>query len=169
MTLEANIKRLFWRFQNGKFTPNEQDIKSLTEIVEWINREKQQTLKHNVLFAKLYIKQFLEDYKTFNDFKFAQYALHSYLDKPITSIYEMFADSLNEIELINFCKEKGIDLDTHPLLKDLNEKERERIILEQLSDDFLNYLDGKWSYDKIEKSLNNQITEAINRYKNVAL
>ena len=163
------MQRLFWRFQNGNFTPNENDIKALTEVAEWINREKQETLKHNVLFAKVYIKQFLQEYKVFGDFKFAQYALHSYLEQPITNIYEEFCDSINELDLIEFCTENDIDLETHPVLKDSNQKEREAKIIKELQPMFLKYLNGKWSYDQVEKALNNQITEAINKFKNVKL
>jgi len=165
-TLEANIKRLFWRLGNGKFEPNDKDVKALTEVVEWINREKEKELKQNTLFAKLYVKCFFEEIERYKDPQFAQYVLHSFLDKPIELIYLEFQNDLNNLEFLMFCDKMGIEMGKHPLQTPEEQKEAEMEIIKNNESEYLKFSVGKWSEDKIFKALNNQVTEAINKFKN---
>ena len=165
-TLEANINRLFWRMGNGKFEPNDKDVKALTEVTEWINRQKEQEIKTNQLFAKLYVKAFFEDIEKYGDAKFAQYSLHSHLRKPLETIFKEFETNLNDYEFKMFCDKMGIELGQHPALEPEEKKEKEMEIVKANEADFLKLVNGKWDSDKITKALNNQITEAINNFKN---
>jgi hypothetical protein len=165
-TLEANIKRLFWRMGNGKFEPNDKDVKALTEVTEWINRQKEEELKRNTIFAKLYVKAFFEEIQKYKDPQFAQYALHSHLQKPLETIYLEFENNLNSFEFELFCEKMGIKMGEHPLQTPEEQKEFEMEIIKSNESEYLKLVQGKWTTDKIFKALNNQITETINKFKN---
>jgi hypothetical protein len=158
MTLEKNVNRMFWRLSSGKFTPNDTDVKAFKEIVEWINREKSQTLHKQQLFAKLYVDRFLSDVLRFEDFEFAQYSTNSVLNKPLNMLFEEFQERINLMELIKYCNQKDISLDI------TDEVQIEKISNEE---DFLKMTKGRWTFEQVEKSLSNQITESINKYKNL--
>jgi len=50
-----NIQRLSWRLSSKKpFTPNQEDINALNEVIKWINREKEDRMHQNQHFGKIY-------------------------------------------------------------------------------------------------------------------
>jgi glutamyl/glutaminyl-tRNA synthetase len=165
-TLEANIKRLFWRIGNGKFEPNDKDVKALTEVVEWINRQKVQEINQHHLFAKLYVKAFFEEIEKYKDPQFAQYTLHSHLQKPIETIYLEFENNLNSFEFELFCEKMGIKMGEHPMQTPEEQREFEMEIIKSNESEYLKLVTGKWTTEKIFKALNNQISETINKFKN---
>lgn len=166
MTLEKNIERMFWRLSNGAFTPNQNDVKAMTEIVEWINRQKQQSIHEQYLFAKLYCHVFIQEIEYYKDTKYAQRKIHEYLKMPIISHYELFLEKLNFYETMKFSRQIGL-CEKHPLLKTEAEEENDRKILKQYEAEYIKHVKGLWTYQQVEKGLNNQITEAINHYKNL--
>jgi hypothetical protein len=166
MTIEKNVERMFWRLSNGNFTPNQNDLKAMTEIVEWINREKEKTVKDNYMFAKLYCNQFIQEIEFYKDIDFAQRSLHELLQKPIIEHYDKFHERLNFVELMKYSKSIGLS-DKHPAFLTEDERENDKRILKEHEAKYIQYSKGIWEYDKVQKSLNNQLTEAINRYKNL--
>lgn len=166
MTLEKNVERMFWRLSNGSFKPNQNDLKAMTEITEWINREKEDTLKQNLLFAKLYTVVFIQEIEYMQDIHFAQRKVHDVLNKPIETHYREFYEKLNSVELSKFSKKIGLN-QKHPALMTEEETQLDQEIIKLNSEEFKKYCLGLWAYEKVQTSLNNQITEAINYYKNL--
>jgi hypothetical protein len=166
MTLEKNIERMFWRLSNGAFTPNQNDVKAMTEIVEWINRQKQQSIHEQYLFAKLYCHVFIQEIEYYKDTKYAQRKIHEYLKMPIINHYEVFLEKLNFYETMKFSRHIGL-CDKHPLLKTETEEQNDKDLLKQHEAEYIKHVKGIWTYEQVEKGLNNQITEAINHYKNL--
>lgn len=165
-TLEDNIQRMFWRLANGKFEPNQKDVTAMKQIVEWINREKEYSVKHNQLLAKVYTRLFWIELNHHKDIELAQLSLCWFLESSLDSIYEEFTDNLNDLEFQLFCKEIGLDLESHPLLDSKEKKERELQIIIENEKRYLELVGGRWSVEKVTKSLNNQISNAINLFKN---
>jgi hypothetical protein len=166
MTLEKNVERMFWRLQNGSFNPNQNDFKAMTEIVEWINRQKQQSIHEQYLFAKLYCHVFIQEIEYYKDTKFAQRKIHEYLKLPIANHYEIFHKALNDYEMNRFSRKIGLT-EKHPAFRTDAEEQKDNELLKQNQADFTKYFKGIWEYEQVEKGLNNQITEAINHYKNL--
>ena len=54
--VDKAIQRIAWRFSQEKsFKPNANDVDSLNCLIDWINRQRNETIKSNQLFGKLYI------------------------------------------------------------------------------------------------------------------
>lgn len=166
MTLEKNVERMFWRLKNGKFTPNENDVKAMVEIVEWINRQKEASINEHQLFAKLYCHVFLQEIEFYKDIPTAQRSTHEILMKSLTEHYHAFHKGLNDFELLRFQKSLGVS-DKHPVFRSEQENESDKAILSKNQDAYLKHVQGLWDYSKVETALNNQITEALNKYRNL--
>jgi hypothetical protein len=166
MNIEKAMQRIIWRLSNGTYTPNQNDVEAVTFLAEWINREKEKTIKENYIFAKLYVNQFIQEIEFYRDIKFAQRNLNEMLQKPIISFYENFHDRLNFLELMKYSKKIGLN-EKHPAFLNIEEIDADRQILKENEKTYIEYANGIWNYQTVEKSLNNQITEAINRYKNL--
>lgn len=160
LTIEKAMNRLFWRFGNGQFKPNQADLDSLTFMAEWINREKKRELEENTIFGKIYTYCFMREIEVTKDLKHSQQTLNELLKIPLELQYETFRRNLNHIECNKFRKHIG--------LSDFMEnREREQKIIEENKQDVEKYFKGIWSFEQVKQALNNQITEAINRYKNL--
>jgi len=159
-TIEKAINRLFWRFQNGKFEPNVNDIAALTFLAEWVNREKKKELVENTIFGKIYTYCFMREIEVTKDLKHSQQTLNELLKIPLELQYETFRRNLNHIECNKFRKSIG-------LCDFMENREEEQKLINENKEDVEKYFKGIWSFDQIKQALNNQITEAINRYKNL--
>lgn len=166
MTIEKAMQRLFWRMGNGQFTPNKNDFDALKEVAEWINREKQRELQENTIFAKMYVYCFIHEIEFYKDIDIAQKRIHDILKQPITIRYNEFLKTINNHELDKFRKSIGLK-DKHPLERTAEEDLEQNSIISNNSELLEKYFLGVWDYTESSESLNNQITEAINNYKNL--
>lgn len=166
MTIEKAMQRIVWRVSNGTYTPNQNDIEAVTEVAEWINRQKTNEIQNNRLFAKTYVYCFINELQFYQDIKFAQKKLHEILKTPLPNLYENFKDRFNLVELNNIKNSFGFS-NLHPLEISKEQKEKEAQILNDNFDLIQKYVFGIWTSEKIEKGLNSQISEAINNYKNL--
>jgi len=173
--IEDAINRISWRFKNDKIKVNEskiiineKDIEAVDFLIDWINRQKQQELMENVLFAKIFTYAFTNEiiYLQGNP----QEALHHLQNIAKQSIQEHYDKAhkfLNMFEETNYMKSIGIKFYKHPALMSEEEREAEKILLNKNQEEVIKKLKGSWSIDQVYKSLNNTITEFINRYKNL--
>jgi hypothetical protein len=166
MTIEKAMQRIVWRVSNGQHTPNQNDVEAVTVVAEWINRQKTQELQQNKIFAKMYVYCFINELQFYQGLKFAQKKLHEILQTPLSQLYNTFAERLNLIELNNLKKEIGLS-EAHPLTMTENEIEKEAVLIKENAEAIQIHVLGVWTPEKIEKGLNNQISEAINKYKNL--
>jgi hypothetical protein len=166
MTIEKAMQRIVWRVSNGTHTPNQNDVDAVTIVAEWMNRQKAQELQQNRLFAKMYVYCFIHELDFYKDLKFAQRKLHEILKTPLSQLYEQFKNKLNLIELNALKKSLGF-CNLHPLLMSKEQNEKEADLIKENSELIQKYVFGIWTSERIEKGLNNQISEAINHYKNL--
>jgi len=160
LTIEKAMNRLFWRFGNGQFKPNQADLDSLKFMAEWINREKENQLIEHTLFGKIYTHCFMREIETTQELMHSQQNIHEILKRPLEVQYEVFLSKLNYMECNKFRRSIG--------LSDFMENiaEEDDIIKKNKSEVERHFL-GIWNKEQITQALNNQITEAINRYKNL--
>ena len=166
MTIEKAMQRIVWRVSNGAHTPNQNDVEAVTVVAEWINRQKAQEIQQNKIFAKMYVYCFINELQFYQNLKLAQKKLHEILQTPLTQLYTNFTDRLNLIELNRLKKEIGLN-EAHPLTLTEDEKEKDADLIKENAEAIQMHIFGIWTPEKTEKGLNNQISEAINKYKNL--
>lgn len=165
MTIKESLQRIHWRTSSGNaYKPNEKDIEAVNFLVEWVSKEKEKTLQQNQLFAKLYIIYFGELLLHYRDVEFAQKQINDMLSKSTNEHVFWFRQFFNEIEFSKIHTSLGLSKKHPALLSDI-ENEKEKQIIEENQKLLLENI-NKWDEDKIRKSLENQITEAYQKYKN---
>ena len=177
MNFENAINRINWRFTNENVKPNESkitinkdDIDSVKFLVNWINKQKQQTIKENELFAKLYCYALRNEIEFYKDIKFANVKLQDELKKPIMYHYENIATDLNNLELTKYFQSLGLITDhMERMLLNKKQEQEQKTILKSNSNslDMIKYVKGIWSKENVFKALNNSISECVNKFKNI--
>lgn len=174
MNIENSINRISWRFKNeqikigeSKILINQSDVEAVDFLINWIDRQKSETLQENLLFAKLYCYCLNHEIEFYKDIKFANSKLQEELNKPIEIHYKTVSESLNRMELNYFMNSIGIITD-HIEASILNQEQsdKQNEILKTNQNEISKYVIGIWNIDKVYRSLNNTITECINRFKN---
>lgn len=157
MTIEKSFEWLFNRFKSPQLKPCKFDFDCLTFLAEWANRQKENNKQQNVLFAKLYTYVFLQEIKHYKDIEFAQKSMSDLLELDLYSHYLKFTQGLNDVEFNKYLISIGID----PEKTYFDDSDK----LKEATKFFENV--NKWSIEQVEKSLNSQITESINRFDNL--
>jgi hypothetical protein len=160
MTIEKTFEWLFKRFQSPNIKPCKFDFDSLTFLAEWVNREKQNNKQQNILFAKLYAYVFIQEINHYKDLEFAQKSMNNILDLSLEKHYSIFTQKLNDFEFNKYLVSIGINPESKHYL--IDESEVEKLAAAEKFFENVN----KWNITQVEKSLNSQITETINRYDN---
>lgn len=161
MSLENSIKHLHWKCSQANASIK--DRQAIDEVIEWINREKKKTIQQNQLFAKLYICHFGELMIHFKDISFAQKELHKLLSESTINHVEWFRKKFNLIHQNKALKKMGLSATPWYILEKPELKKEDDLIQEN-QELFLGHL-NKWNIELIQKSLDNQITDAYNLYK----
>jgi hypothetical protein len=157
MTIEKTFDWLFKRFQSPNIKPCKFDFDCLTFLAEWVNREKKTNKQQNILFAKLYCHVFIQEIQHYKDIEFAQKSMNDILELDLYSHYVKFKDRLNDVEFNKYLISIGIDPEKR--FFDDSDKLKE-------AENFFKKV-NQWNIDQVEKSLNAQITESINRFDNL--
>ncbi len=111
MNLSRSLKRLSWRFSKGNFTPSQEDINCLLEVIEYVDRKEKQQLIDNQLFGKLYIFVFgelIRHYEATPESDIPQKELHKILDKNLKTIVNEFTDKVNNAKLAHVTNENDL-------------------------------------------------------------
>jgi hypothetical protein len=173
--IEKAMEQMAYRLQNGKYEPNQNDLDAFKFMAEWINREKAKEITQNILFAKLFCHTFAQEVEYYKgDFKFAQAIIHEYLKHPIEFYYDKFVKKINDCASNQFIGSLG---NQHTSLgykmgveqigySEDDKKVNSKIILDNQIEIEKHFL-GIYEEDKVYASLNNTITEFINKYKNL--
>jgi hypothetical protein len=163
MTIENALQRIHWRASSQQnYKPNPKDIEAVNFMVEWVNREKKQSIRKHQMFAKLYSTYLGELLLHYKDVDQAQKEINTILSAPIESSFFWFREKFNLVEHEKALKILKISNATY-YMKSKDELQRENEILQDNQEYFLKHIQ-QWSLENITKSLENQITEAINRY-----
>lgn len=163
--IKAAIDRMFWRLGGGKFEPNQKDIDAMTSIAEWINRQKSETLHENVMLAKLYMYALQQEYKKYEDPMFAQKTLHQWLEFPLTHRYKEFQQMMNDADYWAVMRELEVPMKPEKFMTD-EDKAYRKMIFEKHDERVRAVTLVNWSWDVVKANLNNQISEAINFFRN---
>jgi hypothetical protein len=163
--IEQAFSQMSYRLQNGRYEPNQADLDAYSYLANWVMENKKQALKNDILFAKLFCRVFAQEVHFYKgDFKFAQKKMHDYLKHPIEFYYEKFTQEVNDVLMNKYITELGIT-EKHPALLSHKELELENEILKDKM--IMDYFEGILKEDKVFISLNNTLTEFINKYKNL--
>lgn len=112
MRIDKSLKRIIWRFQSGRpISPDQQDIDSLNEIIEYIATKEKQQLIDNQLFGKLYIfvfGEFIRHYEATPESEIPQKELHKLLDKDLKLIVTEYVDKVNNAKLAHVTNENDL-------------------------------------------------------------
>ena len=172
-TIEKAINRLQWRFKNenvkvneSKIVINELDQNAVDFLTNWIERQKIESLQQNMLFAKLYCYSLINEIEFYKDVELANKKINDICKMDIQNLYDEVYRKINNLEYLKFCKENGIIIE-HIEKMTLNKKQEEnqKEIIKQNQNELNKILKGLWSKEKIYKSLNNTISETINKFK----
>jgi phage host-nuclease inhibitor protein Gam len=173
MNIEKSLNRLNWRFKNpqvkigeSKIIINQLDVDAIDFLVKWVNNQKKETLNENELFAKMFVYCLAYEIEFYKDVSFASQKLQQELSKPLSSNYDKILDTLNRVEMNKYLQSIGIITDHIENMLLTQKKEDEQIELKKkYAPEIKKYLFGIWSKESVYKSLNNTITECINKYK----
>ena len=147
--------RLLWRLSPDEkgnissFKPNENDLQALKVVLGWITSMKKETLLNQRLFAKLYIYNFTEHMRKYESTvleKEVQKDLSRILAMPLNVFYDAFYKDLSTRQFEEIIKDT-LNIGGKELIKD--------------------DLKGIYDEDFVNKTLEHQITEAINRFGNL--
>lgn len=172
MNIEKALNRLNWRFKNenvkvgeSKIIINELDVEVVDFLNDWIVRQKEITLNKNILFAKLFCYAFKNEIQFYKNPKQAQRKLMEELEYPIEFHYESILEILNSVEYNKFLVSKGFP-DKHPSTLNSDEILLRRKLIAENEKELVKLVSGKWGIETVSKSLNNTITEILNRFPN---
>lgn len=170
--IEKAIERLKWRFTNenvkvneSKITINELDQKAVEFLINWINNQKKENIIQNELLAKFYTYALKQELTFYEDIQFATNKLNTIASQPIERRYEEICETLNRIEYKLYCKELGIITDHLDKLKLSDaELDKQKELIQKNEVSLKKYAFGKFEKSKIYRSLNNLISEVINKH-----
>lgn len=173
MNIEKNIQRLSWRFSNGKaFKPNQNDIDSLNFIIDWVNRQRSETINNNILYAKLYMYVFADLVRKYeSNFldDLMQKELHRIIDTDLNVFYERITSLINDHAQFEFLRSKGFSL-KHPMQISKEQKDKERLIIKNLTEEDIQKIkDNHIEKEDVISNLNLMITESLNRFSHEAV
>lgn len=173
MNIEKALNRINWRFKNqqvkineSKIIINQSDVDAIDFLTNWVDQQKKETKQENLLFAKIFCYAFKNELIFYNgSAKFAQRKLVDIIKIPLENHYDKVHEVLNMFDLHNYSKEIGLN-QKHPALKTEQEEKIDMDILKSKDPEMLKKILGNWTKESVYKSLNNTITEAINKFKN---
>lgn len=161
MTIDIALHELYNKVADDPESTNEQ-IEAVNTLVDWINIQKKSYLENHKLFAKIYILYFGNLLNHYKDIEFAQKDLHKSLSDSVQNHAEWFRIIFNTLESEKYNKSIGLSA-KHPALQTREEKEADLKIVQANQSEFLLHL-NLWDSEKINESLSNQISEAINKF-----
>lgn len=154
--LKKSVERFQWRFQkdaNGNFKnfkPTEIDVQAINNIFEWINNQKKVSLNNNILFAKLFIYELIQEIRVNNTTvldEYPQMKLTKVLRTPLPLFYKAFYEDI-KFNQIKKLSELNTDIENDNILQD------HKLLLET------------FTLKVVSDKLADLITEALNKYAN---
>jgi len=152
-TVKKAVEHFIWKLdpKNNQWDATENDIKSLKEIVKFVEHKHEQQYNNNQLFAKLYITFYGELIKYYNATVFdkePQKALHQILDTSIETLIQKFLDKANlQEQTIKHSTKNGFK---HPKQVDTSDIEPGAIAM---------------TYAEAKENLTTMINLALNQYE----
>lgn len=115
--IKKHIDRIKWRISNGGWKANQLDLDALNGIIEYANKEQDETFAENEQFAKLYIYLYLEFLRYFDCTvyeKQPEKTIQSILNRSLDVLLDDLIYTINQQNLYDRLKENGFQFG-HPL------------------------------------------------------
>jgi len=173
--LEKAIQRFKWRLTNGQFYPNQNDIEAFKFLIEWVVNQKKQAKNNNYAFQKLYAIHLYHKMLHVHDIKEANRQIAQELDLSANLLYNRLLDHVNLIELsqmldfIGLKSEVEYKQELKVKTKKLTEQEKahNQKITQENKELIDKHTEGIWNAEDFFNQLDNQITEALNRFNSI--
>ena len=163
MTIDIALLELYNKVKDDPNSTQEQ-LDATNTVVGWINDNKKSHLENHKLFSKLYVIYFGHLVTHFQDIEFAQKEIHKQLSENVQCHAFWLREKINILEFQKWSKSVGLSQKDYNFMSEEELKER-NAILQQHQGAFLRNT-NKWSHEQINTSINNQISEAINKFSN---
>lgn len=164
MNIVKAMQRIGWRFGEAKaFTPNQNDADAYNYLVDFVETKQQEQIKKNLLFAKLFCYAFKNEIQFYKCPKHAQRKIYEELELPIQYHYDSVLEMLNDVVYNAFLENKGFP-DKHPGTLTEKEIQFKKELIKNYEKELTELLKGKWDIEIVTQSLNNTITELLNRF-----
>lgn len=155
--LKRNVTKIFNAFKRNKERIYKEDIDALKNIDEFINESSKQLTKDNLIYAKVLainLRQNLHYYQSMNT---SIKSLQNELKLPLNYQLEMLTKELNNITLLNYFRDKGVNFDEMFFDKSLASKEQKEVTEKILS---------SWTKEQVEKSFYNSANDLLKEIEN---
>lgn len=161
MTIDIALLEIYNKVKEDPESTPEQ-VKAINTIVDWINDNKKSHLDNHKLFCKLYTIYFGHLITHFQEVQFAQKEIHKELSESTRYHAHWLREKINTLELTEHSKRIGLSQKNSNFMTDAELLQRDEIIQNHQQSIIENT--NKWSQEQINTSINNQISEAINKY-----
>lgn len=160
MKIQDAISRLSYTISKGH-KPNETDKIALNKVIHDLNANAAENVNEHYLFAKLYAIVLRDFIKIYQDVDFANKQINKELSHPIELHIEMLRLQLNQMELGNFWKAKGI---VDPLLNETNHKNYSHLFPTINASELMEVMES-WDTDNTKAHFTNTVNQSILCFK----
>lgn len=174
MNLLQAIKRLSYTVGNSNKC-NDTDIDALNVIIEWVNKEKEESVNANRYFGKIVISYYIEllHYHRWDNF-IVEKVIQEILEQPIDNWVFKFKQNMNTKAWLDSAATVGIIDDYEEMINNNGiTDERKKQIMDnnkkvmRENKDLLIKSINPWTDDEIKSKINHFISELLNKYGNL--
>jgi len=157
---QNSLKRIFEAFKRNKASIYTSDIEALKHINSELENAIKSNAVDNILFTKLLCITLNKELLHSRDINSAKNRIYSQLSEPMGYHLQIFKQSLESVDKINFFKSKGFDMEfgSNDDLDKIKANEK----------DLINKLLLTWPLEKVEKSVYNTANDLIKNIDNYA-
>lgn len=155
--LKRNVTKIFNAFKRNKERIYKEDIEALKNIDEFINESSKQFTKDNLIYAKILIINLRQNLHFYRSMNTTIKSLQNELKLPLDFQLEMLTKELNNLSLLNYCAEKGVNFDEVLFDKYKATKEQK---------EFIEKIKKNWSKEQVEKSFYNSANDLLKEIEN---
>jgi hypothetical protein len=160
MKIQDAISRLSYTISKGH-KPNETDKIALNKVIHDLNNNATATVNEHYLFAKLYAIVLTDFIKHYQDVDFANVQINKELSHPIGYYLELLRLQLNQMEMQNYFKSKGV---VDPLLNETNHKNYAHLF-PSIDATILKETMDTWDLDTVTAHFTNTVNQSILCFK----
>jgi len=160
MKIQDAISRLSYTISKSH-KPNETDKIALNKVIHDLNSNATATVNEHYLFAKLYAIVLTDFIKHYQDVDFANVQINKELSHPIGYHLELLRLQLNQMEMQNYFKSKGV---VDPLLNEINHKNYKHLFPSIDASQLKETMDT-WDLDTVTAHFTNTVNQSILCFK----
>lgn len=155
--LKRNVTKIFNAFKRNKERIYKEDIEALKNLDEFINESSKQFTKDNLIYAKILIINLRQNLHFYRSMNTTIKSLQKELKIPLDYQLEMLTKELNNLSLLNYCTEKGVNFDEVFFDKSKATNEEK---------EFIEKIKKNWTKEQVEKSFYNSANDLLKEIEN---